>query len=98
MKKNTKGGRRQPEERLQRRPDLPRSRLRRRPDGQERVPHTNREIYKKQPDHGGAYAGSAVHSADQRIRKSARTHGKSSAVRADSFGFGSHRLCRCGTA
>ena len=44
MKKNTKGGRRQPEERLQRRPDLPRSRLRRRPDGQERVPHTNREI------------------------------------------------------
>lgn len=47
MKKNTKGGRRQPEERLQRRPDLPRSRLRRRPDGQERVPHTNCEIYKK---------------------------------------------------
>ena len=31
----TKGGWRQPEERLQRRPDLPRSRLRRRPDGQE---------------------------------------------------------------
>ena len=62
MKKNTKGGRRQPEERLQRRPDLPRSRLRRRPDGQERVPHTNREIYKKQPDHGRAYAGGTVHS------------------------------------
>ena len=82
MKKNTKGGRRQPEERLQRRPDLPRSRLRRRPDGQERVPHTNREIYEKKPDHGGAYAGSTVHSADQRIRKKHELSEEITGVRA----------------
>ena len=31
-------------------------------------------------------------------RKSARASGKSSAVRADSLGFGNHRLCRWGTA
>ena len=49
-----------------------------------RVPHTNREIYEKKPEHGGAYAGGAVHSADQRIRKPARASGKSSAVSADS--------------
>ena len=34
-KKDTKGGRREPDQRLQRSPDLPGSRLRRRPDGQE---------------------------------------------------------------
>ena len=37
-------GRRQPQKRLGRRPDLPRSRLRRRPDGQEDVSRTKHEI------------------------------------------------------
>ena len=40
----TKGGWREPDQRLQRSPDLPRSRLRRRPDGQEDEYHTKREI------------------------------------------------------
>ena len=81
-KRDTKGGWREPDQRLQRSPDLPRSRLRRRPDGQERVPHTNCEIYEKKPDHGGAYAGGTVHSADQRIRKKHELSEEITGVRA----------------
>lgn len=49
---------------------------------EERVPHTNCEIYEKKPDHGGAYAGGAVHSADQRIRKKHELSEEITGVRA----------------